>query len=135
MFRRRFDVGVGGVMVVISGPRLNGFTFGQLSRRADLDHVPSQVGALERGDQPTTRVELPTAQPVTSGGGERMVVVVPCLAESEWCEPGEVARLIASRERSPAEEVAQRVDTERHVMQEKHAHRPSPQQSRESPHY
>ena len=49
-----------------------------------------------------------------------MVVVVPGLAERDRGEPGQVARLIAGCERSPAEEVAERVDAEGDVVQEQH---------------
>jgi hypothetical protein len=51
-----------------------------------------------------------------------MVVVVPGLPEGDRLQPGEGAGLIAGDERSPAEEVAERVDAEGGVMQKEHAH-------------
>ena len=52
----------------------------------------------------------PTAQAVGGGRRERVVVVVPRLAEGEEGQPREVARLVAGVEAPAAEEVAQRVD-------------------------
>src|ERR1039458_4734630 len=58
-----------------------------------------------------------------------MVVVMPRLPESERRQPREIARLIAGRERPPAEAMAQRVDAERRAMQDEHPYRGAPQKS------
>src|SRR5688572_18887299 len=100
------------------GSRPSPGAFGLLALGADPDHVPSEMAVLESADGPASRVELPAAQSVTSGGRERVVVVVPGLAEGERREPGEVAGLIAGGERPPAEVVAERVDAEGRVVQE-----------------
>jgi drug/metabolite transporter (DMT)-like permease len=71
--------------------RCPGSAFPLLAFGADADDVPGQVAALQTGDEPGAGIELPAAQPVTSGGRERVVVVVPGLAEGERREPGQVA--------------------------------------------
>src|SRR5947199_4538915 len=55
----------------------------ELTLRTDLHHVPDEPELLHPLDQEAARIErqLPPAQPVRSGGGERVVVVVPRLAE------------------------------------------------------
>ena len=57
-----------------------------------------------------------------------MVVVVPRLAEGDRGEPGQVARLIAGGERPAPEGMAERVDAEGHVVEEKDPDGAAPQQ-------
>ena len=57
-----------------------------------------------------------------------MVVVVPRLAERQRRQPDEVARLVVGVEAPAADEVAQRVDRERHVVQQEDPHQAAPQQ-------
>ena len=59
------------------------------------------------------------------------MVVVPRLAQGRQREPQQVARLVAGLEATSSEEVTQRVDRERGVVQEQDAHRAAPQQTRE----
>src|SRR5947209_19439361 len=63
-----------------------------LPLRAHTHDVPRQSESLERADHQCRRVELPAAQTMFSGGWERVVVVMPRLAERQWREPREVAR-------------------------------------------
>ena len=102
-----------------------------LALGADAHDVPGQPRPLEARDDQGRRVELPAAQTVRGGRGEGVVVVVPGLAEGQRRQPGQVARLVAGVEVAPAEEVAQRVDRERHVVQDEDAHRTAPQQTGE----
>lgn len=60
-----------------------------------------------------------------------MAVVVPGLPEGNRGKPGEVTRAVAGGERSPAVEVAQRVDAQRRVMKEEDSDGPAPQQAGE----
>ena len=58
-------------------------------------HVPDEPELLQRADHPPRDVELEAAQPVARRGGERVVVVVPPLAEDEQRDEPVVARLVA----------------------------------------
>jgi hypothetical protein len=49
--------------------RDGGCAFGLLLGGADPDHIPCEMRALERGDEPRTGVELPSAESVSSGCG------------------------------------------------------------------
>ena len=102
-----------------------------LALRGDADDFPGQAAALQRADEPGAGIDLPAAQSMAGGSGEGVVVVVPRLAEGERCEPGEVAGVVAGGERSPAEEVAQRVDAEGHVVEQEDAHGSAPQEAGE----
>src|SRR6187200_1238072 len=113
-------------------PGHGGGAFRRLARGTDPDHVPGQVAALEDGDQPAARIELPAAESLASRGRKGVVVVVPGLAEGEWSQPSEVAGVIAGGKRAPAEVVAQRVDAEGRVMQQEDAHRSAPQKPRQT---
>src|SRR3984885_6473096 len=75
-------------------PRPHRRELGRLALRAHTHHVPDQTDAFQRADHERRRVELPAAKSVLGGGRERMVVVVPGLAERKRCQPGEVARLV-----------------------------------------
>jgi hypothetical protein len=57
---------------------------------------------------------------------ERVVVVVPRLAEGGKRQPGDVGGPVAGREPPAAEEVADRVDAEGRVVQEEDAREPGP---------
>src|SRR5678815_2237339 len=100
-----------------------------LALGADADDVPGQVAALQAADEPGAGIDLPAAQAVAGRGRERVVVVVPRLAEGERREPRQVARLVGGAERPPSEAVAERVDAEGRVMQQEDAHGSAPQQS------
>ena len=86
--------------------------------------------SLQQVDEPSAGVELPAGESVVRRGRKSMMVVMPRLAERREREPCEVARLIPRAEATAAEEVAQRIDGKRGVVQEEDANRPSPQQSR-----
>jgi hypothetical protein len=54
---------------------------------------------------------------------------MPRLAERRQRQPQQVARLVAGLEAPATEEMAQRVDAVRHVMEHEHAHRAAPQEA------
>jgi hypothetical protein len=62
----------------------------------DEDDFPGKVAAPERGDEPAARVKLPSAQSVSGGGKEGVVIVVPGFAEGEWRESREIAGTVGS---------------------------------------
>src|SRR4051812_30109124 len=95
------------------GGELSGLPF-----RRDLDDVPGEARLLEAPDHPRGRVELPGLEAVARGRRERVVVVVPRLAEREERQPEQVARLVAGRELPAPEEVAERVDAVGRVVQD-----------------
>ena len=76
---------------------------------ADAHDVPGQPERSRAGSR-GRGVDLPAPHAVGGGRRERVVVVVPGLAERQQGEPEEVARLVAGVEAAAAEEVAQRVD-------------------------
>ena len=71
-------------------------------------------------------------QPVLGTARERVVVVVPGLAETGQREPEDVRRIVAGLEAACAEEVADRVDAPGDVVDEEDAHEPGPQQRLEA---
>ena len=76
--------------------------FGGLALRGDAHDVPGQPGLLQRPDHPARRDRTPSARrPWRGGRRERVVVVVPGLAEREEATARQVARLVA-RSRSAA---------------------------------
>src|SRR3954447_16516423 len=101
----------------------------RLARAAHADHVPCEPHPLQGPHHRRRHVGLPPAAPVRGGGRERVVVVVPRLPERQHRKPPEVARLVAGVEAPAAEEVAQRVDRVRHMVQDEHAHAAAPQQA------
>src|SRR5829696_2844381 len=100
-----------------------------LALRADLDDVPGQLRRFHRADHPGRRVDLPPAQAVHRRARERVVVVVPGLAEGERREPEDVGRVVVDVEAAGAEEVADRVDRPGDVVQQEDAHRAAPQRA------
>src|SRR5919108_1767901 len=62
-----------------------------LALRAYAHDVPRESAQLERTDDHRRRVDLPAAEPVHRGGRERVVVVVPRLAERRQRQPEHVA--------------------------------------------
>ena len=97
----------------------------------DLDDVPGQPHPPHPADQPRRRVDLPPAQPVPRRARERVVVVVPALAEREQRQPEHVGRVVVDVEPARAEEVADRVDRPGDVVQREDPHRPAPQRGRQ----
>src|SRR4051794_23463521 len=69
---------------------------------------------------------------MAGGGREGMVVVVPGLAHRRYGEPEDVARLVVGREAAAAEEVTDRVDAPRHVVEQEDPHQPAPQEPGET---
>src|SRR5215213_8921979 len=87
---------------------------------------------LERLDQPVGRVELPALEAVPRRGRERVVRVVPALAERHQRDRPVVAALIFGRERPAAVHVADRVHAPRRVVQQEHAHEARPHERRQA---
>ena len=81
----------------------------RLALRAHRDDVPRQPELLEPADHDRRPGRSPAPQPVARRRRERMVVVVPRLAEREQREPEDVARLVRGREAAAAEDVADRL--------------------------
>src|SRR5215210_1011189 len=81
-----------------------------LALRRDLDDVPGELRLLHRADHPRARIDLPPAQPVHRRARERVMVVVPGLAERERREPEHVRGVVLDLEAAGAEEVADGVD-------------------------
>ena len=88
----------------------------------------SRVRFIARID-PGGRVELPPAQAVHRGARERVVVVVPGLAEREQREPEDVRRVVVDGEAARAEEVADGVDRPGDVVQQEDPHRAAPERA------
>src|SRR4051794_34696243 len=82
--------------------------------------------ALEQADQPVGRVELTRREAVLRRRRERMVRVVPALAERDERDGPVVAALVLGLERALAVHVADRVDAPRRVVQQEHAHQAGP---------
>src|SRR3954449_2432129 len=107
-------------MPVAAGPprkldeRLRGLALGR-----DAHDLRREAELLEPGDHPAARIEprLEPPQPVKGGGRERMVVVVPALAERDQGQQPDVAALVLRPELALPPEVADRVDRERDVME------------------
>src|SRR5712691_11227108 len=85
-------------------PRSNGLGGELLGRR--LRDLPGKPDLLEQEDEPAARVELELAQAVERARRERVVVVVPRLAEGEERQPPDVPRLVRRAQPARAEEVA-----------------------------
>ena len=80
----------------------------------------------------TTRPPMSTShqrRPCVRRAREGVVVVVPGLAERGDGEPEHVGRLVLGREAPPAEEVADRVDREGHVVDQEDAHEAGPEEA------
>ena len=95
-------------------------------RRVRCAHVPDEPEPLEPTDHPPRDVELAAQQAVPCGGGERVVVVVPALAEDEQRHDPVVAGLVARAEVLAAEHVADRVHGEGRVLVEEDAKQAAP---------
>ena len=103
--------------------------------RSGLMRTTSQASPVRSSAQ-ITHAEMSSCQPRRPWRvrrRERVVVVVPGLAERERREPEQVARLVAGLEVPAAEEVAQRVDAVGHVVDDEHAHEAAPQQAGRAP--
>src|SRR3954451_20516574 len=100
-----------------------------LALGADLDHVPHEFRRLHRPDHPGGRVDLPPAQPVHRRAREGVVGVMPGLAEGERREPEHVRRVVVPLEAAGAEEVADRVDRPRDVVQQEDADQTAPERA------
>ena len=83
-----------------------------------------------RPDDEAADVHLPPAQAMGRRAREGVVVVVPGLAERGDREPEHVGRLVVRREAPAAEEVADRVDREGHVVDQEDAHEARPEERR-----
>ena len=90
------------------------FTTSQTRPRRSRPPITSALGSSA----------LPAAQAVRRRGRERVMVVVPRLAEGQRRQPGDVARVVAGLEAAAAEEVTQRVDRVRDVVQQQDPHAP-----------
>src|SRR5947209_7166095 len=102
---------------------------GGLALRCDSRHVPHQTDALQDANHDRGRVELEATKSVSGRGGKGVVVVVPGLAKRSQRQPREVAGLIVGLEALAPEEVTQRVDAERDVVQDEDAYGAAPQQA------
>src|SRR3954447_9036424 len=111
-----------------SGRRLPGADHARqllaLALRRDPHDVPDEPEALHRADEPRRRVErrLEPREAMAGRARERVVVVVPGLAEARQREPPHVRRVVLDGEAAPAEEVADRVDRPRNVVEEEDPH-------------
>ena len=103
---------------------------GPFALRRDPHDIPRRAHLLQPEDQPPRRVELPAAQAVDGRARERVVVVVPRLAERGEREPDDVGRVVVGGEAPAAEEVADRVDRPGDVVHEEDPHEPAPEQRR-----
>src|SRR5688572_17680022 len=99
-------------------------------RRRHL-HLPGEPAQFEPADDEVAGVELPPAEAVAGGGRERVVVVVPPLAETDHAEDGVVAALVVAAEGARAPEVADGVDAPGHVVDEEDAGEPAPDEPEE----
>ncbi len=87
----------------------------ELACVGDLD-VPDEPEPLEDADHPPRQVDLKPVEAVPRGGGERVVVVVPALAEDEERDQPVVAGLVAGAVVLTPEHVADRVHAEGRVL-------------------
>src|SRR3954453_12829530 len=95
----------------------------------DSHDVAGEAELLHRADEPRRRVEarLDLRQPVLCRARERVVVVVPRLAEARQREPPDVGGVVLDGEPPAAEEVADRVDRPGDVVQQEDPHQAAPQ--------
>ena len=104
---------------------------GPLLGGVDRHDVPREADPGHRADDQARDVDLAAPQAVPRGGGEGVVVVVPGLAERGQREPEHVAATEVVGVEAPApEEVADRVDRERDVVEEEDPHQARPTRSR-----
>src|SRR5262245_51469985 len=96
--------------------------------RVGQPHVPDHAAALEEADEPRRQVELAAEQAVAGARRERVVVVVPALAERQERDREVVPALVPGREVARAEPVADGVDRPRRVLEQEHAQDAAPQQ-------
>src|SRR3954471_4392708 len=103
--------------------RLRGLALGR-----DADDLRGEAELLEPGDHPAARIEprIEAPQPVEGRGRERVVVVVPALAERDQAQQPDVPALVLRTEAPTAPEVADRVDRERDVVEQEDADRAAP---------
>ena len=101
-----------GTVTRVALTRLKRRELGGLPLRAHAHDVPGQPESSRAPRSPARRGRAPSGcSPCSGGGRERVVVVVPRLAERDRRrQPREVARLVAGVEALAPEEVAQRVD-------------------------
>src|SRR6478609_3039795 len=99
------------------GTRRSRREFGGLTVRGNAHDVPGQAGLLQSPDHPRGRIEVPSRQTMASRCGKRMMVVVPGLTEREERQPPDIPGLVTGLEAAAAEEVAQRVDAVRRVVE------------------
>src|SRR5829696_7931620 len=94
--------------------------------------VPDEAELLQRPDDRVGGVGLEAAQAVAGGGRERVVAVVPALAERDHRDEPVVAALVLDRERPAAVHVADRVDAPGRVVEQEHAHEAGPDEGGEA---
>ena len=90
--------------------------------------LPDEPEPAHQPDHEPADVELPGLQAVERRGGEGVVVVVPGLAERDPREPPDVARLVLDAEAARADEVADRVDRPRDVVEQEDPDQAAPEQ-------
>src|SRR3978361_1415763 len=84
----------------------------------DAHDVLRHADLLQRPDQHRRDIDLEAAQALARRAREGVVVVVPGLAEGRDREPEHVRRLVLDVEAPAPEEVAERVDRARDVVEE-----------------
>src|SRR5829696_8240106 len=94
--------------------------------------VPDEAELLQRPDDRVGRVGLEAAQAVAGGGRERVVAVVPALAERDHRDEPVVAALVLDRERPAAVHVADGVDAPGRVVEQEHAYEAGPDEGGEA---
>src|SRR5215210_4186903 len=108
--------------------RLRGLALGR-----DANNLRGEAELLEPRDHPAAWIEprLEPPQPVEGRARERVVVVVPALAERDQGQQPDVAALVLRPELALPPEVADRVDRERHVVEQEDPDRAAPEERRE----
>src|SRR5262245_36621374 len=96
-----------------NGWRGNTLTASDMSCRSA---APRQTQQGKGANDPVADVDLPPAQAVPGRGREGVVVVMPPFPQREDTEEKIVPTVIVGPERSVAPQVADRVDTPRHMM-------------------
>src|SRR4030095_5868599 len=104
-------------------------------QRVDLGdpEVPHQADRTQQLQLDPGHVELVPRQPVPRGGGVRVMVVVPPLAERQQRDPPDVARVVPGREPALAPEVRGRVHQPGRVQPDDHAEEDRPVAERPAP--